>query len=383
MGNDALFKKLTKELEDAEADGNVEEKEEVVMINPFDEHGRVIPSLHQSAEEPRVERADLKLGSRRGKLKGSVDEDISLEELVRRERMTGPSDIDSIHAKNIIRLGGRYKGTELGGKSASGMDEEDQVDVKMFESSSSRMTGRMQKERDVKRAISESNKWNRITQQCAQCFKSPQFKKHLLIALGDHAYLSLPSKPTLGNGHCILSPVEHTEASNSCDEQIWAELVKFKQALYRMFRSEKQGVIFLEKTAEPHRKRHTYIECIAVPLEVEADAALYFKQALMEVDEEWSTHKKIIDTHQKGIRRSVPSGFSYFHVEWASGGYAHVIDDQKQFPNDFGVDVVAGMMGVDPPKYGRQRPSFEQERCAVQDFIKRWQPFDWTTELDG
>ena len=150
-----------------------------------------------------------------------------------------------------------------------------------------------------------------------------------------------------------------------------------------MFRSEKQGVIFLEKTAETHQRRHTFIECIAVPLEVEADASLYFKQALMEADAEWSTHKKIIDTHQKGLRRSIPAGFSYFHVEWASGGYGHVIDDQALFPKDFGIDVIAGMMGEDPPRYGSKRPSFEEDRQNVQSFIKRWEPFDWTKELEG
>ena len=73
-----------------------------------------------------------------------------------------------------------------------------------------------------------------------------------------------------------------------------------------MFRSENQGVIFLEKTMHPSKRRHTVIECIAVPLDVEADAALYFRQALNEVDEEWGTHQKIIDTHQKGLKRSVP-----------------------------------------------------------------------------
>ena len=229
MGNEKLFMKLRKELEDAELAGNdVAEVKEVVVVNPFDEHGRMIPSLYQN-KDPRHE--SDKSGSQRGKLRGksTVDDQTSLDKLVQRERLGGESNIDDIHAKNIVRLGGRYKGTELGGNSASGMDEEDQVDTKMFETPDARMTQKMQKERGLKKAISESNKWDRIAQRCYYCFKSPQFKKHLLVSLGEYTYLALPAKPTLGNGHCIIVPLEHVGATNSCDEEVWNEIVQFKQ----------------------------------------------------------------------------------------------------------------------------------------------------------
>lgn len=29
-----------------------------------------------------------------------------------------------------------------------------------------------------------------------------------------------------------------------------------------------------------------------------------------------------------GVRRAVPKGFPYFHVEWDDGGYAHVIEGE-------------------------------------------------------
>jgi hypothetical protein len=116
------------------------------------------------------------------------------------------------------------------------------------------------------------------------------------------------------------------------------------------------------------------------------DAPLYFKQGLLEVDEQFSTHKKIIEIKRgRDIRSSVPKNFPYFSVEWDDGGYAHVVEDKAQFPADFGVGIVAGMLGVDPPRFDRksQRQAPEEELAAVREFIKLWQPYDWTVELDG
>ncbi|CAN0488016.1 unnamed protein product, partial [Hapterophycus canaliculatus] len=54
-----------------------------------------------------------------------------------------------------------------------------------------------------------------------------------------------------------------------------------------------------------------------------------------------------------GIRRAVPRGFPFFHVEWEDGGYAHIIEgEEAKFPRDFGVDTLAGVLGVDPPSFG-------------------------------
>lgn len=45
-----------------------------------------------------------------------------------------------------------------------------------------------------------------------------------------------------------------------------------------MFRSQKRGVLFLETSTGFNRRPHFIIECIPVPIAVEADAPMYFKQ---------------------------------------------------------------------------------------------------------
>ncbi|CAM9665775.1 unnamed protein product [Choristocarpus tenellus] len=270
---------------------------------------------------------------------------------------------------------------------------------------------------------------------------APGFKKHLVLSLGEHTYLYLVTgSRRLSEGHCYIVPIRHAPASTACDEDVWREINLFKSSLRRMIaappdstppdgaggcdgststrRNKNQGkknkgnkglgeggsVVFLETGGKSGSSaaRHCYIEAVPVPRSAALDSPMYFRQALMEAGEEWSTHKKIIkvDPNRGGVLRAVPKGFPYFQVEWDGGGYAHIIEgEENKFPRDFGVDTLAGVLGVDPPSFGRggRRKGRKGgssvrggatgveggERVMVLDFLKKWKAFDWTAQLDG
>ena len=56
-----------------------------------------------------------------------------------------------------------------------------------------------------------------------------------------------------------------------------------------------------------------------------------------------------------------------------------------EFPQNFGLDIIASMMQKDPIRFnhhGKKKSSIADEKKSVLDFIENWKPFDWTVELD-
>ena len=63
---------------------------------------------------------------------------------------------------------------------------------------------------------------------------------------------------------------------------------------------------------------------------------MYFKKSLLDDDDEWGTHKKLIETREKKgmIWRCLPSTgqFNYVHINFdALGGFAHIIEDSRKY----------------------------------------------------
>ena len=86
----------------------------------------------------------------------------------------------------------------------------------------------------------------------------------------------------------------------------------------------------------------------------------------------------MIDLAKRGggdVRRVIPKGFPYFTVEWAGGGFAHVIEDKAKFgAAGFGLGVIASMLGAAAERRaarGDERGGTRRRKAALE-FIARF-----------
>lgn len=63
-------------------------------------------------------------------------------------------------------------------------------------------------------------------------------------------------------------------------------------------------------------------------------------------------------------------------------GFVHVIDDERQFKSNLGLNVIRGMLGLpQEDMYRRWKEPVETQKQAVSSFACEWEPFDWTKQL--
>lgn len=101
------------------------------------------------------------------------------------------------------------------------------------------------------------------------------------------------SKMRLNEWHVQICPLQHIWSQTECDEEVTNEIQRFKQALTGMARSlvlfcywfhlKGLGLICFEEVHLPRGRQHCVVECVMVPKEVEMDAPIYFRKAMLEV----------------------------------------------------------------------------------------------------
>ena len=142
----------------------------------------------------------------------------------------------------------------------------------------------------------------------------------------------------------------------------------------------KKSVIFLETASDQQNIPHIQIDAIPVDYRLDEEVKKYFKRTLTEDDDEWSDHKKLIDTTKaKGdISRVIPKNFDYFHLDinW-QGGFAHVIEDSRKLNRKHVLEVLAGCMGEEVNVNVPLR--YEKLRKRVKEFKEKYtEKYDWT-----
>ena len=330
------------------------------------------------------------VATKRGRERGLVEEneDMSIEDMVRQERRTK----------------GQFGGDGRAFAERIAKDTKFDNDLDYMDENAEKLAKSVQKS-DINlktTAIGDYKKMKRILNSCPLCTHEDTGEppKAPTVSLATRTYLTLPTSPEITPyGYCAsIIPIQHRLNLLQCDDDEWEEIRNFMKSLTRFFYSlkPKRSVIFYENAAHEGRKRHASMEAVPLPISIADNISQYFKEAILSADEEWTQHKKVIDTLKKseeagfgknGFRKSMVSELPYFHVWFRlDGGLGHVVEDSRRWPKGdlFAREIIGGVLDVPPQiikKQGRWRTGDEEMQERVKNFRKGWEQWDWTKVL--
>lgn len=337
-------------------------REESVILTKTDNRGQLRPlnlTEHEELDEMQKQRGQRK--------KIFNDSKCSLKQMFEKEKLITSED----HIESFFQVASKSR-------SLSDLDY-DMDDVS--KNVSEKMSHSRMEERDIKKAMHAHQRLNSALERCEYCLDRPNAKSHLLVHIDDKVYLSLPNYLPMVEGHCLIVPKNHVSSFLQLDEDEWIEVEALKKALMRFFEMQEKCVTFLETSLNFHRCPHAIMECIPMPKETGELAPLYFKKAIQESEKEWAQNKKLVELSSKGVRYSIPCQFPYFCVNFdpkIHPGFAHVIEDEKSFPRNFGKEVIGGMLDIDYNHLYKNKKagvSLSKQVQEVLAFQKLWKNF--------
>ncbi|KAI1857195.1 uncharacterized protein JN550_013432 [Neoarthrinium moseri] len=322
--------------------------------------------------------------TKRGRERGLVEQndEMTIEDMVREERRTrGQRGGEGLRLAERIAKDGKFDN-----------------DLDYMDENAEKLAKRIQKSEINLRntAVSEFQKINSILDKCQLCHHEDRNQAPIapMLSLATRVYLTLPTEPELAEGGAVIVPVQHRTNLLECDDDEWEEIRNFMKCLTRMYHDQGREVIFYENAAAPHRHMHAAMQAVPIPYELGDTAPAFFKEAMLSADDEWSQHKKIIDTGAKArggigklaFRRSIAKEMPYFHAWFTlDGGLGHVVENSDRWPRGdlFAREIIGGMLDVGPDVIKKQGRWHKGDTRADR-FKKRWRKFDWTRVLaDG
>ncbi|KAL4779733.1 CwfJ C-terminus 1-domain-containing protein-like protein [Aspergillus varians] len=325
-----------------------------------------------------VKAVETKRGLERGKVE--ENEDMTIEDMVQEER------------RSRGQFGG--EGRRLAERIAK--DGKFENDLEYMDDNASKLARRVHRsEIDLKSTtIGEVQKMNRILDNCPLCHHEDTNTPPVapVVSLATRVYLSLPTEPEISPGSATIVPIQHRTNLLECDDDEWEEIRNFMKSLTRMYHDQGRDVIFYENAAQPFRKRHASMEAVPLPYSLGETSPAFFKEAILSADEEWTQHRKLIDTLAKSkqglgrnaFRRTLAKEMPYFHVWFQlDGGLGHIVEDANRWPKGdlFAREIIGGMLDVGPEVIKRQGRWTRGEDRRVGGFQNRWRKFDWTRVL--
>jgi hypothetical protein len=215
--------------------------------------------------------------------------------------------------------------------------------------------------------------------ECWFCLATPSVERHLIVSIGQEAYLAMP-KGAINEDHALIVPIAHEASTSKLSTATLAEIDRFKHALGEYFRAQDKEMIVFDRNILTVGATHCHVQIVGVPREKAAIAHQAFLQEGDKYNVKFQELKPGDDV--KTLTKDKP--YFYAEVPDGQGGTVRLLNlvEAKQYMQ-FGRHACACVLGV--PRRANWKfcvvPKPAEEALTTQ-FKSQWKPFDITLALD-
>lgn len=221
--------------------------------------------------------------------------------------------------------------------------------------------------------------------ECWFCLATPSVERHLIVSIGQEAYLAMP-KGAINGDHLLIVPIAHEASTMKLSAATWSEIEKFKSALRDLFASQGKDMIVLDRNVQTIGAAHCHLQVVGIPRGKAVSARHVFET------EGERYHVKLEELARDESLQDKTDGKPFFYAEipapptpddTSGNRVVRLLNfvDGKHYMQ-FGRHAVACLL--DMPRRANWKfcvvPKAEEEQMT-QAFKKQWKAFDFT--LDG
>ena len=146
---------------------------------------------------------------------------------------------------------------------------------------------------------------------CWFCLASPTCEKHLIVSVGELAYVCQPKGP-ICDSHSLIVPVAHEDRGALCDTAA-SEVQDLKRKLAEHAKNEGKELFVFERAIQTKGGYHSHVQCIPLLPGAARKLAEVVKHATMKLGVKMRELQN--DIAMKTIVDSVDGAEGYFYME--------------------------------------------------------------------
>ncbi|PHT73534.1 Zinc finger CCCH domain-containing protein 59 [Capsicum annuum] len=209
------------------------------------------------------------------------------------------------------------------------------------------------------------------SRECWFCLSSPNVESHLITSVGENYYCALAKGPLLPD-HVLILPIEHTPNTLSLPLECEKELDQLQSGLKAYFKKQGKETVFFEWVNK--RGTHANLQVVPIPSSRASVVRDIFNMAAEKLGFKFTMVKE----GRPALRTQFDRNCGLFYVEVPGGDILlHVVEENENFPAQFGREVLAGLLNVaDKADWRNCKLGKEDETKMAERFKNAFQEYD-------